>query len=588
MAIWNRERDMIFHYRRKNRWKAVRTVVQAVVLVTVGVLVYQAVFNTSVYSEPNESQWTSDKGFVALSYFGVGRTGTPKLIAKSLLNQQLKALYDQGYRTISQQDVLDYYKKGRPLPAKALFLSFEDGRNDSALFAEPLLEKYNDKATFLSYASKLGNGENKFTQAKDMLKMQKSGYWELGSNGYRLSYINVFDRTGQFAGQMTEGQMKNKSKISYYNHYLMDFIRDENMIPSEDRKQMEARVTKDYTLMKDVYTNKLGFVPGLYMIMHANSLQDGNNQLVTDVNEKNIEALFSMHFAREGDAFNSKDSNVYNLTRLQPQPYWSTNHLLMKLQKDTGQVMTFVVGSKDRASDWETITGAAEFDENQIVLTSPSGGSGLAYLKGSDNLGDMSLTAKLSGNVVGKQSLYVRYDKALDAYVRVVLADNEIAVEQKKPGQAAEQLFKAKLGDATWAEEDLSYNKAAVYTQVQTQHGVTEDTGIPVNMKQTRSIDVELADGKLSLKVDGKMLVNKRAIDASLAKGGVALGSEASTRNAKDDIYDGRFTDVTVKTVDQNGKLQPFYHDINEGLQGAIIAVKHGVNRTVDWFIDTF
>lgn len=351
---------------------------------------------------------------------------------------------------------------------------------------------------------------------------------------------------------------------------------------------MEARVTKDYALMRKVYTDKLGFMPGLYMIMHANSLQNGNNPLVTDVNEKNIESLFSMHFAREGEAFNGKEGSVYDLTRVQPQPYWSTNHLLMKIRKDSGQAMTFVEGSQDRASDWETAAGATEFDENRIVLTSPPGGSGLALLRGSDALGDVSLTAKLGGNVVGKQSLYVRYDKARDAYVRVMLADNEIAVEQKKPGQAAERLFSAKLGDVTWDEEDLSYNKAAVYTQVQTQQGIAEDPGIPVNIKKTRSVDVKLAGGKLSVKVDGKTLLSGRAIDASLAKGGVALGSEASALNVKDDIYDGRFTDVTVKTIDKSGAPKPYYHDTNEGLQRVTSAVKHGFNTTVDWFIDTF
>ncbi|QHW31819.1 polysaccharide deacetylase [Paenibacillus rhizovicinus] len=586
MAIW--KRDSAFDYRRKNRGKAVKTVVQVGVLLVVAGLIYQAVFNTSTYSEPNQGTWSSDKGFVALSYFGVGRSGTPKLIAKNELDQQLKALHDQGYRTISQQDILDYYNKGKPLPDKALFLSFEDGRNDSALFAEPLLEKYNDKATFLSYAGKLGNGDNKFVQAKDMLKMQKTGYWELGSNGYRLSYINVFDNDGQFLGQKTEKEMKNKSKVAYYNHYLMDFIRDENMIPTEDRKQMEARIAKDYKLMKDTYTSKLGFVPGLYMIMHANSLQDGTNPLVTDANERHIEGMFNMHFAREGAAFNGKSGSLYDLTRVQPAPYWSTNHLLMKIRKDSGQAMTYIDGESDRASHWDTSTGAAEFRENEIVLTSPAGQEGLAYLKGSDGLSDVAVTAKLSGNVVGKQSLYLRYDKAGDAYVRVVLADNEIAVEQKKAGQAAERLFGTKLDDVSWNEEDLALSRAAVYTKVQANAGLAPDNDIPVNIQQTRKVGVELAGGKLSLKVDGKELLSGRDIDASIAKGGVALSSEASKQNEKDDIYDGHFVNVTVKTIGNGGEQKLFYRNTNEGLQGVISSAKHGFNKVVDWFIDTF
>ncbi|MBM7567120.1 polysaccharide deacetylase family protein [Paenibacillus sacheonensis] len=604
------DRDPAQNVRRKNRFKRIKTVVQAVVLLGVAMLIYRAVWGTATYAEPDKRTWNSDHGFVALSYFGVGRSGTPKLIAKNELNSQLKALHNQGYRTISQQDILDYYGSGKPLPDKALFLSFEDGRNDSALFAEPMLEKYNFKATFLSYAGKLGNGDNKFVQAKEMLKLRKSGFWELGSNGYRLSYINVFDNDGSFLGQKTEKELKNKSEVAYYNHYLMDFVRDENMIPTEDRGQMEARIGLDYKLMRDVYTDKLGYVPGLYMIMHANSLGGGMNRLVTDANEKEIEALFRLHFAREGGAFNGKSGSVYDLTRVQSQPYWSTNHLLMAIGNDSGQKMTFVQGEKSRAADWTALSGAAEFDENEIVLTSPAGAEGMAYLKGSDGYGDVSLTAKLTGNVVGKQSLYLRYDREKDAFVRVALADNEIAVEQKKPGQAVERLFGAKLSDVTWDDEDLALSKAAVYTKAQTAAGLEPHTSIPANIAKSRRIGVELAGGKLRLKVDGKTLLGGRAIDASIAQGGVALSSEASKQNEKDDIYDGRFVDVTVKSLGSDGgsdgasgadshgsgssdgsgdrEAKLLYRNTNEGLQGMISGVKHGFNRVVDWFIDTF
>nr|WP_236841186.1 polysaccharide deacetylase family protein [Brevibacillus formosus] len=159
---------------------------------------------------------------------------------------------------------MDFYKKKKPLPDKALFLAFEDGRNDSSLFAQPLLEKYNFKATALSYGNKMGNSENKFLQPEDMKKMMENGFWELGSNGYRLTYINVFDDQGNLIGVKDENELTNKTKVGYYNHYLMDFIRDSNMIPMEDRSKMEARINEDYKLMNDTYMDQLGFVPGAW------------------------------------------------------------------------------------------------------------------------------------------------------------------------------------------------------------------------------------------------------------------------------------------------------------------------------------
>ncbi|WP_409344168.1 hypothetical protein [Paenibacillus sp. MBLB4367] len=40
--------------------------------------------------------------------------------------------------------------------------------------------------------------------------------------------------------------------------------------------------------MKEIYGDTLGFVPNVYMIMHANALHDGMNRLVSEANTANI------------------------------------------------------------------------------------------------------------------------------------------------------------------------------------------------------------------------------------------------------------------------------------------------------------
>lgn len=582
--------NVALDYRKKDRKKVIKTIVQFAILLIVGTLLYQAVFQVTSYAEPDHKAWTNEKGFIALSYFGVGRTGTSKLIAKNQLDEQLQALHDQGYVTISQQDILDYYNKKKPLPDKALFLSFEDGRNDSALFAEPILEKYNYKATALSYANKVGNSDNKFLQPADMLKMIKTGFWELGSNGYRLTYINVFDRNGQFIGVRDENQLPNKENIEYYNHYLMDFIRDSNMIPVEDRTEMEARITNDYKAMKDIYTKELGFVPGVYMIMHANTLYEGMNRLVSQVNDANIRQIFNMHFNREGNVYNDQSAGLYNLTRVQPASYWYTNHLLMKIQKDTGQKMKFVRGDEDLFDQWQKLSGAAQFTENKIALTSPPAESGMLYLKNSDGNRDVQVSAQLDGNLVGRQTIYVRYDRKTDAYVRVTLQDNKLIVEQKKPGGQVQELYSGKLSDVKWESEDLAFNKASVYTKAQTQAGAPdEEEEFPTNIKNTRQMEITVKGGSLRVVVDQKPVLDNTAIDSAIGQGGVALEAQYSKKNKKDDIYDGVFTDVKVASVGEKETDQTvLFTNSYTGFQGAISRVENAISASIDWVIDTF
>lgn len=63
------------------------------------------------YSESQVSP-TTDTGFIALSYFGVDRIGdTSTLIGGKQLREHLKALKDNGYVTITQEDIEKYYEK---------------------------------------------------------------------------------------------------------------------------------------------------------------------------------------------------------------------------------------------------------------------------------------------------------------------------------------------------------------------------------------------------------------------------------------------------------------------------------------------
>ena len=111
--------------RKKNRIKFFRVILQIVILCFLGLILANALFTFKSYipyQERNDVPISNDKGFIALSYFGVTPTGTDTLIANDRLNEHLTALRDCGYVTISQQDVIDYYEQGKVLPEKALFL----------------------------------------------------------------------------------------------------------------------------------------------------------------------------------------------------------------------------------------------------------------------------------------------------------------------------------------------------------------------------------------------------------------------------------------------------------------------------------
>ncbi|MFE3576545.1 polysaccharide deacetylase family protein [Lysinibacillus sp. NPDC059133] len=581
------EKNVVLNPAKKNRRKIIRSIVQAIIVIFLAIILIRVVFLTEKREEETVPLENKD-GFIALSYFGVSRGESPKYVSKENLKKQLALLESQGYQTITQQDILDFYQKDKPLPEKALFLSFEDGRTDSSIFAQNIMEDLNYKATMFTYANKMDTRDNKFLKPKDLLLMEKSGYWELGSNGYRLTYINIYNNKGQSLGVIDENNVPNKTTIEYYNHYLMDFIRNQYMIPSETRQEMEKRIQKDYKLMQDIYEEELGEVPKAYAIMHANSLYNNMDSLVERANNKQIKDKFKMHFNLELGAYNNADANLYNLSRLQVSPYWSTNHLMMKIRQASKQNVEFEVGDPKRAKEWSVKNGAAEYENNEIIITSAPSSEGRVVLK--ETLPEKyNINFAFKGNVVGQQSIYLNYDEKNNSYIRVALIDNEIVVSEKLPKSGVVEKERFPLNEIKWNEEEYAFNKATVYDYQATQKGSRIDKEeYPRNLTNTRVFNIAVNKDKIKIDVD-KVLSKTIQVNPDIQGSQIGFGAmfskkETSHEQYADDIYDTIIEDILITDVNDHTLFTNQYTNFDK--------VKHKTmtlfNNVVDFFIETF
>ncbi len=608
---------------KKEGHKKFSAVVQFIALL-LGVYFLLSTLLTTSYYQPFEAvaPGAPDNGFIAISYLGVDRNKTNKLLSTAQLNQQLKALKESGYVTITQQDIRDYYAGEKMLPEKAMLLMFEDGRRDTAIFAQKIMERYNNLATAFSYADNFGVDDPKFLNAKDFKRLVESSYWELGTNGYRLSFINVFDRYDHYLGELNplEFSMMTPYIHRKYDHYLMDYIRDEYGVPKEGLQGLTDRITLDYELMKEVYERELGALPAFYVLMHANTGQFGTGDAASRVNADNIYRFFEMNVNREGLAYNDKTHSIYDLTRLQPQPHWSTNHLLMRIWDDTQQEMAFVTGDVARASRWRMLDGKAEFVDNDIIVTSLPNGWGRAQLDGV-SCKNLELTVRLLGNALGSQAVLLRADQTLENYIRVAVSDKKLVISQMHNG-AYEELFSERLdiinGDALVSvpedqkqaeiralEMRLKYAssvdeaaqvaeqlQAARLTEAETvEAGATEFMpAIDFNELQNKTLSISLAQDALSVSVDGVEAVTALQLKGGSA-GAVVLEARPSQntysqRNWFDDVYDGMFRDVVITERDRVGDI--VFDARLKSTEKAIHTAKTLWSRVVNWFIETF
>ena len=612
---------------KKNRKKYVRVIVQTIILVLMVLVIVATLATLTSYESFSQANtpFAGDKGFVALSYFGVERIGNQQLIGVGRLREHLKALKDLGYVTIQQQDVIDYYQTGKLLPEKALFLMFEDGRRDTAIYAQHILEDLNFKATILTYPEKFEKKDTKFLLPPELIDLEKTSYWEMGTNGYRLAFINAYDRYDNYLGELEPlAHVRVQPFLSRkYNHYLMDYIRDEYYVPKESYEKMKERVSYDYERLRRLYSDTIGYVPKLYILMHSNTGSFGNNDNVSAVNEYWIKEIFKVNFNREGFCFNIRNSSPYDLTRMQPQAYWYTNHLLMRIKYDNFQKIDFVQGDLERQKVWDTLKGALEIQEETMILTTPPNDTGLVRLKGNHEVVDSKVSIRLKGNKAGSQAVYLRADTNLNRYVSVELTNNYLYVTERDGGPR-KILFKLNLNEhdgippvsipedkkaaeiraletfvryATSAETAKIYAERLKDKELEKVPSVAEgaEEYIPVisrHAKGDRMLTISIKGNKVGATVDGKEAV--KDVTVTNMKGGAfflesGLGlSDWSQRNLSDDVYDGVFEKlvITENTATDSDKI--IFDGKLQGWDGIKYNVKKYWESLINWFMTTF
>jgi len=595
--------------RKKQHKKRLRFIFELVICASIIYLLVM-LFNTFTVFSPSQDK-TSDKGFIALSYFGVDQNGeTASVIGHQQLYDHLKALHDQGWVTITQQDIIDYYN-GKPLPEKSLYLMFEDGRRDTAIYTQDILEKLNYKATMYTYANNLHSLDTKFLNPDELKDMEKSSYWELGTNGYRLEYINIFDRYDRYIGELNV--LQHKMMRPYlgrkYQHYVMDYIRDENMIPKESYNTMKSRISYEFEKLRDLYQNEIGYVPKSHIIMYSNTGRFGVNEQTSRVNEKWIKELFAMNFNREGYSLNNRESIIYDLTRMEPQSSWSTNHLLMRIKYD-GNNVDFIKGDESR-NIFTLLDGANELKGETYILTTMPNGKALARVN--DKVPEnFTINTTLKGNAFGVQNIYVRSSANLNSNVKVSFSNGMVIISEN-----GKELFKEKLsiirGEKPISVEEDKKNADIVENETFARYAKSAEEAkhyigradiarqseaktiaegspeyVPQESFQKREVikvKINIQNDELTLTVDGHEL---NPIKITNHTGYVFLegkwNDEAwSQRNLADNVYDAVYDQFTISSNDDIIATTQY-----KGSEKFWYELKKRKDAVVQWFITHF
>jgi len=118
-------------------------------------------------------------------------------VTPSNFDQQMRWLMDNGYHFVSVDDILKYRKTAKPLPDKAVLITFDDGYSSVYTNAYPILKKYKIPVVIAFVGSWMKSKDkvdfdghmidrNKFLSQKEIKEMVSSGLVEIASHTHSL------------------------------------------------------------------------------------------------------------------------------------------------------------------------------------------------------------------------------------------------------------------------------------------------------------------------------------------------------------------------------------------------------------------
>lgn len=121
---------------------------------------------------------------MVLAYHGIGSHGASDgeggfVVSPSRFGEHLATLRAAGMHSVTAAEVARAFETGEPLPANAVMITFDDGRNDALTWADPLLEQAGMKATMFVISGAAADPGVYYASWGRLRAAARSGRWDI-------------------------------------------------------------------------------------------------------------------------------------------------------------------------------------------------------------------------------------------------------------------------------------------------------------------------------------------------------------------------------------------------------------------------
>lgn len=162
----------------------------------------------------------SSPGVPVLNYHQVEqKNGNPLTLWPDQFEAQMAYLADEGYTTITIDEMMDALENGTPLPEKPVIITFDDGYADNYEYAYPILKKYGFKATiFLIYD--FTNTYPNYLTWEQINEMKESGLIHFESHTMTHANLAELNSADELRHEIADSHDLLSEKLGYDMHYI--------------------------------------------------------------------------------------------------------------------------------------------------------------------------------------------------------------------------------------------------------------------------------------------------------------------------------------------------------------------------------
>ncbi len=356
------------------------------------------------------------ESFVALTYTGISdRTNE---VSPAQFDEHLKALHDHGYVPIGLTDVQGLLYQGKPLPRRAVLVTFEQARKSSYFETRDILRRRRWKAVMFLWTKPISDEEPSSLRWPYVKDMAYSANWEIGAesdNGFVQVPSDAKGHKGNF--------MTTPMWIAEGQRY-------------ETAAEYERRLSADLKANFDLIVKEIGRKPIAYAFPYGDFGQyDSRAVLTRRLNLDLVGQRYALGFVSGNMALNTRFGDPRRLNRLLVQPSWSGDELVAKLEHTwpivTGFENVAVLGNE---TAWITDWGRSAFGTNGILLRStPTTTGAKMWLAGSNLCRDFQTRLRFMP-IEGQFGVFLRATPDEESYLYIGMEAGNAWLRQKFPG----------------------------------------------------------------------------------------------------------------------------------------------------------